>query len=185
MDLKTDGHFLYQSLIPKESKKVSTLHTLSINALSYGLVIFWIYSVLSLIGIPVGTLITGAGIFSLAIGLGAQGFVSDIVSGFFILFEHQLNVGDYVQIGEIQGTVKAIGLRTTQVTSIDGTLNYIPNRNITVISNFSRNNMTAIIQIKINPDTPIKKSLNIIKAVNQSHAAITLISLGPQILEEL
>lgn len=151
-------------------RRLSTLHTLSINALSYGLIIFWIYSVLSLIGVPVGTLITGAGIFSLAIGLGAQGFVSDIVSGFFILFEHQLNVGDYVQIGDIQGTVKAIGLRTTQVTSIDGTLNYIPNRNITVISNFSRNNMTAIIQIKIDPDTPIEKSLDIIKTVNQRHA---------------
>lgn len=124
-----------------------------------------------MIGIPIGTLVTGAGIFSLAIGLGAQGFVSDIISGFFILFEHQLNVGDYVKIGDIEGTVRAIGLRTTQINSVDGTLNYIPNRNITVISNFSRNNMIAIIQIKINPDTPIKKSLNVIEKVNQLHAA--------------
>lgn len=152
-------------------RRISTLHTLSINTLNYGLVIFWIYSVLSMIGIPIGTLVTGAGIFSLAIGLGAQGFVSDIISGFFILFEHQLNVGDYVKIGDIEGTVRAIGLRTTQINSVDGTLNYIPNRNITVISNFSRNNMIAIIQIKINPDTPIKKSLNVIEKVNQLHAA--------------
>ncbi len=108
-------------------------------------------------GIPVGTLIAGAGIFSLAIGLGAQGFVSDIVSGFFILFEHQIDVGDHVIINNINGIVVAVGLRTTQIRSSNGTLNFIPNRSITTISNLSRGNIQAIVDIRITPEAPIKK----------------------------
>ncbi|WP_252898921.1 mechanosensitive ion channel domain-containing protein [Secundilactobacillus odoratitofui] len=57
---------------------------------------------MSFLGVPVGTLIAGAGIFSLALGLGAQGFVSDIVTGAFILMEEQINVGDAVKIGTIE-----------------------------------------------------------------------------------
>ena len=154
-------------------KRVSTLHTLFFNTFQYSLGFFWIYSLLSIIGIPIGTLIASAGIFSLAIGLGAQGFVSDIVNGFFILFEKQLDVGEYVSINDIQGTVTSIGLRTTQVTSVDGTINFIPNRNITIISNFSRNRMNAIIQLKINTQIPILKSLKIINQVNQDKAPKT------------
>lgn len=56
-----------------------------------------------MLGVPVGTLIASAGIFSVALGLGAQGFVSDIVTGFFILLEDQIDVGDYVKIETIEG----------------------------------------------------------------------------------
>ena len=151
-------------------KRISTLYTLTFNTFQYSLGFFWIYSLLSIIGIPIGTLIASAGIFSLAIGLGAQGFVSDIVNGFFILFEKQLDVGEYVSINNIQGTVTAIGLRTTQITSADGTVNFIPNRNITIISNFSRNQMNAIIQLRINTRIPIQKSLKILQRVNRTYA---------------
>ncbi|KRM93699.1 small-conductance mechanosensitive channel [Lentilactobacillus senioris DSM 24302 = JCM 17472] len=147
-------------------KRISTFHSLSLNVFMYSLWFFWIYSILSVIGIPVGTLVASAGIFSLAIGLGAQGFVSDIVSGFFIILEKQAEVGEYVQIGTIKGTVAAVGLRTTQIVSDDGTLNFIPNRSITTISNMSRNNMVAMIQITILPETPIQQALEIIEQVN-------------------
>ncbi|ORN20130.1 mechanosensitive ion channel family protein [Lentilactobacillus parabuchneri] len=135
-------------------KRIKTFHTLTMNVLIYCLWFFWIYSILSTIGVPVGTLVASAGIFSLAIGLGAQGFVTDIVSGFFILLERQIEVGEYVQIGTIKGTVTAVGLRTTQVVGDDGTLNFIPNRTITTIANMSRNNMTAMIQVGIFPEVP-------------------------------
>lgn len=147
-------------------KRISTFHTLSLNIFMYCLWFFWIYSILSTIGIPVGTLVASAGIFSLAIGLGAQGFVSDIVSGFFIILEKQIEVGEYVQIDTVRGTVTAVGLRTTQIVSDDGTLNFIPNRSITTIANMSRNNMVAMIQIGILPETPIKSALKIIDEVN-------------------
>ena len=148
-------------------KRIKTFHTLTMNVLIYCLWFFWIYSILSTIGVPVGTLVASAGIFSLAIGLGAQGFVTDIVSGFFILLERQIEVGEYVQIGTIKGTVTAVGLRTTQVVGDDGTLNFIPNRTITTIANMSRNNMTAMIQVGIFPQTPVDQVIKIIRKVNQ------------------
>lgn len=114
-----------------------------------------------------GTLVASAGVFSLAIGLGAQGFVTDIVSGFFILLEKQIEVGEYVQINTIRGTITAVGLRTTQIVGDDGTLNFIPNRTITTIANMSRNNMTAMIQVGILPETPIDKVIEVINQVNQ------------------
>ncbi|MCF6515822.1 mechanosensitive ion channel [Lactobacillus sp. S2-2] len=148
------------------AKRNKTLFTLTSNSFSYLIIFFWIYSILSTVGVPVGTLVAGAGVFSLALGLGAQGFVSDIVSGFFILSERQLDVGERVTINNISGFVTSVGLRTTQITSVDGTLNFIPNRNISIISNLSRGDMLATIDIRIFPDTPINKLEEIIKNVN-------------------
>lgn len=150
----------------KGSNRVATIHALTLNIYRYTCYFFLLYAILSEIGVPVGTLIAGAGIFSIALGLGAQGFVSDMVNGFFILLEQQLDVGDLVQIDSIKGTVTAIGLRTTQLTGSDGTLTFIPNRNITTVQNFSRNNMASNVDIRISPETPLEKLVQVIKDTN-------------------
>ncbi|GAX02191.1 mechanosensitive ion channel family protein [Secundilactobacillus silagei] len=150
------------------ANRVDTIFTLVMNIFQYTVLFFWIYALLSFMGVPVGTLVAGAGIFSLALGLGAQGFVSDIVTGAFILMEEQINVGDAVKIGEVEGTVSAVGIRTTQVISADGTLNFIPNRNITIVSNKSRHEMRALVQIPIFPNSPIDQINTIIESVNQT-----------------
>ena len=118
-------------------------------------------------GVPVGTLLAGAGIMSVALGLGAQGFVTDMVTGFFILLEQQFSVGDSVKIGMIEGTVHAVGLRTTQVLGYDGTLHFIPNRNITIVSNLSRNDMRALIDVRIDPNKDLTAMKDIMAAVNE------------------
>src|SRR5262249_48541566 len=66
------------------------------------------------------TIMAGAGIVGLAVGLGAQSLVTDVVSGFFILFENQYLVGDYVQIGHATGVVEAVGIRVTEVRDLQG-----------------------------------------------------------------
>nr|WP_156127017.1 mechanosensitive ion channel domain-containing protein [Paucilactobacillus wasatchensis] len=157
----------YKSRTNLTTNRTNTIHTLSLNIFRYTCLFFYLYAILSLIGVPVGTLIAGAGIFSIALGLGAQGFVNDVVTGFFILLEQQLDVGDTVSIGTIKGTVTALGIRTTQVTSPDGTLNFIPNRNITIVSNYSRNNMRVQIDIKIDTTTPLDQLKNQIEQVNK------------------
>ena len=148
-------------------KKLDTVYTLVLNIFKYILMFFWIYAILSAIGIPVGTLIAGAGIFSLAIGLGAQGFVSDMVNGFFILLEQQISVGDTIKVNAVEGRVTYVGIRTTQIQSVDGTLNYIPNRNITIVSNMSRNNMQALMEIPISSDAPFDRITQLIEDTNQ------------------
>ncbi|GAA6237647.1 mechanosensitive ion channel family protein [Apilactobacillus micheneri] len=155
------------------SNRMKTLHSLSMNAYIYMLVFFWIYSALTIIGIPIGTLLAGAGLFSVAIGLGAQGLASDIINGFFILFEKQINIGDYVTIGDVTGTVSELGLRTTKIRSNNDALNFIPNRNITSISNMSKERMKAEINIRVNPDTPITKVINVMKDINKEYVPKT------------
>ncbi|WP_125588103.1 mechanosensitive ion channel family protein [Companilactobacillus jidongensis] len=152
---------------PIPQNKMDTIHTIILNIFKYILLFFWIYAILSAIGIPVGTLIAGAGIFSLAIGLGAQGFVSDMVNGFFILLEQQISVGDYINVNGIEGTVTYVGIRTTQLKSVDGTLNFIPNRNITVVSNQSRNDMRALIEIPVSSSSPFDNIKQVIEHVSK------------------
>ncbi len=147
--------------------RVDTMGALTQNAFSYVMVFFYAYSFLTIIGIPVGTLLAGAGIVGLAVGFGAQGFVSDLVNGFFIILEGQIDVGDSVQIGDITGTVKAVGLRTTQITSTDGTLNFIPNRSILIVRNLSRNAMTTLVNIPLASGGEIPEVETIITNVNK------------------
>lgn len=159
--------------------RLATFHSLTNNIFRYTCFFFYLYAVLELLGIPVGTLVAGAGIFSIALGLGAQGFVSDVVNGIFILTEQQIDVGDTVEIGTIKGTVTALGLRTTQVTSPNGTLNFIPNRNISIVRNFSRNNMVATVDLNLPTDAPLEKITKLIQQENNQ-----LVKEQPNLLEQ-
>ncbi|WP_269798305.1 mechanosensitive ion channel domain-containing protein [Streptococcus sp. SM5] len=126
----------------KDEARQKTISRLIENILNYTLYFFLLYFVLSTLGLPVSSLLAGAGIAGVAIGMGAQGFLSDVVNGFFILFERQLDVGDQVEFTNgpitISGKVVSVGIRTTQLRSEDGVLHFVPNRSITVVSNFSR-----------------------------------------------
>lgn len=148
-----------------------TLQSLSENVFSYVLIFILVATIFSIFGLSVASLIAGAGIVGLAIGFGAQGLVSDVVTGFFLLLEKQIDVNDYVTVGSIDGIVESVGLRTTQIRSFDGTLNYIPNRDITTVSNHSRGNMRALVDIGISYDADIDKAVTVIQAVCDKIAA--------------
>lgn len=150
--------------------RAQTIYTLILNSFKYLIFFFYLYAILSILGVPVGTLIASAGILSVAIGLGAQSLVKDFLSGFFILLEQQLDVGDHIKVGTIEGTVMSVGLRTTQVKSFDGTLNFIPNSNINIVSNLSRSNMRVQIDVRLFPDTDSEKVQTVLTEVNQELA---------------
>ena len=134
-------HTMVQRIV-KPSLKMSrhdvgrqkTISRLLENVFNYTLYFFLLYCILSILGLPVSSLLAGAGI--------AQGFLSDVINGFFILFEHQLDVGDEVVLTNgpitVSGKVVSVGIRTTQLRGEDQVLHFVPNRNITVVSNFSR-----------------------------------------------
>ena len=126
----------------RDAGRQKTISRLLENIFNYILYFFLIYCILSILGLPVSSLLAGAGIAGVAIGMGAQGFLSDVINGFFILFERQLDVGDEVILTNgpitVSGKVVSVGIRTTQLRSDDQALHFVPNRNITVVSNFSR-----------------------------------------------
>ncbi|HFL1820799.1 TPA: mechanosensitive ion channel family protein [Streptococcus agalactiae] len=148
-----------------------TLAKLSHNVLNYTLYFFLFYWILSILGVPISSLLAGAGIAGVAIGLGAQGFLSDVVNGFFILLENQFDVGDIINVGTVSGTVTNVGIRTTQVHDFDGTLHFIPNRNITIVSNKSRSNMRAQIDIPLFVHTNLDQISDIVTKINEEYVS--------------
>lgn len=148
-----------------------TLAKLSHNVLNYTLYFFLFYWILSILGIPISSLLAGAGIAGVAIGLGAQGFLSDVVNGFFILLENQFDVGDIINVGTVSGTVTNVGIRTTQIHDFDGTLHFIPNRNITIVSNKSRSNMRAQIDIPLFVHTNLDQISDIVTKINEEYVS--------------
>lgn len=160
-----------------------TLQSLSENLFSYALLFILITTLFNIFGLSVASLIAGAGIIGLAIGFGAQGLVSDVVTGFFLLLEKQLDVNDYVTVGSMDGIVEAVGLRTTKIRSFDGTLNYIPNRDIMTVSNHSRGNMRALVDIGISYDENIDEAMAVIQATC-AHVAAEDVGIveGPDVI---
>ncbi|ASF39241.1 mechanosensitive ion channel protein [Halobacillus halophilus] len=159
-----------------------TLEKLAINIFSYSLTFIFIVMLLSALTIEIGPLLAGAGIVGLAIGFGAQGLVSDIVTGFFLLSERQVEVGDYVTAGGYDGVVEEVGIRTTLLRSFDGTLNFIPNRNISGVANHSRGNMRALVDIGIGYDENIDQAMTVLKEVADEFANDERFKEGPSVL---
>lgn len=160
-----------------------TLHRLAENILSYVLIFILVASLFGIFGLPVASLIAGAGVVGLAIGFGAQGLVSDVVTGFFLLLEKQIDVNDYVTIGGIDGVVESVGLRTTQLRGFDGTLHFIPNRDITSVSNHSRGNMRALVDMGISYSDDIDKAIEVMQQVCERIAKENpVIAEGPNVI---
>ncbi|MBF0788245.1 MULTISPECIES: mechanosensitive ion channel family protein [unclassified Streptococcus] len=175
-----------------DSGRQKTIARLLESSLNYVLYFLLLYSILTILGLPVSSLLAGAGIAGVAIGMGAQGFLSDLVNGFFILLERQFDVGEVVRLTngsiKIQGAVTSVGIRTTQVRDADGTLHFIPNRNILVVSNQSRGDMRVQIDLPLSLATDLLKVEQVIEAINQKEvsglSAIKDVKMvGPQTLE--
>lgn len=153
------------------SGRAKTLESITKNILTYFLMFIFAGFILSIFDFEITTLLAGAGIVGLAIGFGAQGLVSDVVTGFFILLEQQIDVGDYVTVAGKDGVVEEVGLRTTKLRGFDGTLHYVPNREITNVSNHSRGNMRALVDIGISYNDDIDKAMQILQQVCEKLAA--------------
>lgn len=130
-------------------RRQQTLQKLLENALTYIVYFTAILAILSEFNVNVNAILASAGVLGLAVGFGAQSLVKDIISGFFIIFEDQFSVGDYVIIGTSEGTVMEIGLRTTKVEGIGGEVYILPNGNVTEVINYSINNSIAILDINV------------------------------------
>lgn len=164
-------HYLVKKR-PTQGKRTRTITALVNSIFQYTVIFFYLFGVLSIIGVPVGTLLASAGIFSLAIGMGAQGFVSDLVNGFFILSEDQFDVGDTVQINSELGSILQLGLRTTRIRTSDGAVVYIPNRNITMVKNLGHSALTLTINLNLAADNDFKQVAAVIKKINQQMKSI-------------
>ena len=120
------------------SARQQTLLVLFRNALAILIATFTVMIALSQIGVDIGPLIAGAGVFGLAIGFGAQSLVKDIITGVFIQLENAMNTGDVVSVGGITGTAERLTIRSVSIRDIDGAYHIVPFSAATVVSNYMR-----------------------------------------------
>ena len=105
--------------------------------------------VLRELSIDVVPILTGAGIVGLAVGFGAQNLVRDVISGFFMILEDQVRVGDQARVNGIAGTVEQINLRTIVVRDADGAVQVFPNGTIATLANLSKQYSYATVDVQI------------------------------------
>jgi moderate conductance mechanosensitive channel len=139
-------------------RREATLLRLLDNVITYVLYFIALIMVLDTFGVEVKAILAGAGIVGLAVGFGAQSLVKDVITGFFIIFEDQFAVGDYVRIGNFEGYVEAIGLRVTKIKSWTGEVHILPNGSITQVTNYSLNNSIAVVDVSIAYEEDIEKA---------------------------
>jgi small conductance mechanosensitive channel len=101
------------------------------------------------LSIDVVPILTTAGIAGLAIGLGAQNLVRDIIAGFFVILEDQVRVGDLARINAITGSVEEINLRTIVMRDADGAVHVFPNGTITALANLSKHFAYAVVDLRV------------------------------------
>lgn len=159
----------FGDLSPVSTRKVQRMDALGAVGQSAIGVVIWVLALLIILGttfgIDITPLLAGAGILGLAIGFGAQDLVKDIISGVFMLLEDQYGVGDVIDVGEAIGVVEGIGLRSTRLRDVTGTLWHVPNGEIRRVGNMSQEWSRALLDIGVAYDTDLDEAAEVIKKV--------------------
>jgi small-conductance mechanosensitive channel len=122
----------------RQKERAKTTSTVLKSTLNGSIWLIAIFMILAEFGLNLGPLIASAGVIGVALGLGAQTLVRDILSGIFMLVEDQYGVGDKVNVLEVQGVVETVGLRITTVRDAKGTIWYLRNGEILKVGNKSQ-----------------------------------------------
>jgi moderate conductance mechanosensitive channel len=137
--------------------------------------------VLTNLGMEIAPLIASAGIAGLAIGLGAQSLIRDMINGFLILFENQYAVGDVITIEPVTGTVEELNLRRTILRSINGAAIVVPNGDVRIVQNLSKGWSRAIVEVSLAPHADDDRVMEILHDVFGNIQEDE--ELGPKIVE--
>jgi small-conductance mechanosensitive channel len=105
--------------------------------------------VLSELGISIAPILATAGVAGIAIGFGAQSLIKDYFTGFFLLLEDQVRQGDVVTVAGIGGLVEEITLRHVKLRDYDGNVHWVPNNQITTVTNMSREFAFAVVDVRV------------------------------------
>lgn len=152
------------SLVTKIGQKSATIGLIVNSVIKYGSSIIAIFLILAAWGVQTSTLLAGAGIFGLAISFGAQSLIEDVISGLFIIFEKDFQVGDVIEVDGFRGTVVAVGIRTTKIEDLSGDIKIINNSEIRGAVNTSNNLHPAICDFSVSYDTDLENLERLVHA---------------------
>lgn len=148
-----------------ESGRLKTLNSLLYSVFRVLVIFFALSLALDVFGINTASLLTAAGIGGVALALGSQTLVSDLLAGALLQLENSVNIGDFVQIGQVIGTVTSIGLRKMTVHAYKGMDYLIPNSEIKILANYGKGPMQSDIDIEIPNKTDPKKARELVDKI--------------------
>ena len=166
-----------------QAKRLSTLLPLLQKFVSIVLLVMVALVILSSLGIEIGPLLAGAGVIGLAVGLGAQSLVTDIVAGIFFLIDDAFAVGDYVEMGQLRGTVESISIRSLKLRHHRGAVHTVPFGQMKSLTNYSRDWVIMKMEFRVMPDTDLGAVKKIVKRIGAELLADPI--LGPGFIEPL
>jgi small conductance mechanosensitive channel len=155
---KDDGEF---------RKRTETLGLVVRHVLTFTIIAVATMTVLRELGIDIGPILAAAGIVGLAVGFGAQSLVKDVISGFFILLEDQIRVGDVVDLGGKGGVVERVNLRTTVLRDLHGNVHCVPNGNINVVTNMTKEFSRYVFDIGVAYREDVDQVMEVMKEVDE------------------
>ncbi len=159
---------LILGLFKQNRHRSATVITITQSLLRYAAAIIILCWGLSILGVNVSTILASVGIVALIVGFGAESLIEDVITGFFMLFENQYNVGDIVEIGGFRGTVSNIGIRTTSITDPGGNIKIINNSNMKDILNRSDRASRSLSDIQIPYETNLPEFEEKLPAILES-----------------
>ena len=168
---------------PEQVKRLETLGRVTRYIAAVIITLVTGMLVLTELGISIAPILASAGILGLAIGFGAQSLVKDYFTGFFLLLEDQIHVGDVVQVAGLGGLVEEVTLRYIRLRDYEGTVHYVPNSTVTTVSNRSRGFAFAVVDVGVAYREDVEEVFQAIREVAAAMRADTV--LGPLIIEDL
>lgn len=164
-------------------QRLATLLPLLRKFLQVVLVAILVMIVLSSLGIEIGPLLAGAGVVGIAIGLGAQSTIADILAGVFFLLEDAFHMGDYVEVGQLRGTVEGISMRSLKLRHHRGAVHTLPFGQIKALTNYSRDWALMRLEFRVPPETDMGLVKKLVKEVGKELSADP--EMGPSFIEPL
>ncbi len=152
---------------PEFQKRTQTLGSIIRYVLIIAILIVAAMTVLKELGVEIAPVLAAAGIVGLAVGFGAQSLVKDVISGFFILLEDQIRVGDVVQVAGKSGLVEKINLKTTILRDLAGNVHYVPNGHIDVVTNMTKEFSRYVFDIGVAYREDVDEVMQVIKQVDE------------------
>ncbi|MBI2859663.1 MAG: mechanosensitive ion channel family protein [Chloroflexi bacterium] len=152
------------------SKRMSTLSRVLVNFSQIVVLLITAFTILAELEINIAPIIAGVGVVGIAVGFGAQSLVKDLLAGLFVIMENQYQVGDVVRIADVAGLVEDINLRRTVLRDLDGIVHVIPNGEIRVSSNFTKEWSRVNINVSVDYKEDLNKVIAVINRVGQQLA---------------
>ncbi len=148
-------------------KRAQTLGNILRHALVIVISFIAILMILGELGIQLGPLLATAGIGAVAIGFGAQSLVKDVISGFFIILENQYRIGDAIEVAGVSGLVESVSLRRTVLRDLEGRVHTIPNGEIKIVSNLSKEWSRSVLDVGISYREDVDQIIDLLSQIGK------------------